>query len=93
MNIAKGLQPIKCTEKDEVKFDCLFNREVKPEDVEWFKDGEKITPDDSRIKFFHDGKKQSLLISSAQLDDAANFEIRVKGVKSTGILKVKGKFY
>ena len=92
LDIAKGLKPIKCTEKDEVTFDCLFNREVKPEDVEWFKDGEKITPDDSRVKFIHDGKKQSLLITSAELDDAANFEIRVKGIKSIGNLKVKGKF-
>ena len=79
-------------EKDEIKFECTFNKELKPEDVSWYQDGTKLKDGDldGRVKLESDGKKQYLILKNVQLDDAGNFEIRVKDVKSAASLKVKG---
>lgn len=91
VDVFKGLSNIRCMEKDEVKFECEFNKEVKPEDVRWFKDGIKLTnnEDDGRIQFVHEGRKQFLVISSALVSDIGSFEIKVLDVNSVGSLKVK----
>lgn len=79
-------------EKDEIKFECRFNKEVKPEDVSWFRDGTKLMDgeEDGRIQIVNDGAKQYLIIKNASLEDAGNYDIRIKGIKSSGNLKVKG---
>lgn len=94
MSLAKGLAGIKCNEKDEIKFECEFNKELKPEDVVWLKDGVKINPnEDPRIMLISEGPKQYLVVKNCELDDAGTFEIRCKGVKSQANLKVKGKIF
>jgi hypothetical protein len=93
VDVFKGLVNQRCMEKDEVKFECVFNKEVKPEEVRWFKDGIKLTDneDDGRIQFINEGKTQSLLITSAKVSDIGTYEIKVRDVNSSATLKVKGK--
>lgn len=80
-------------EKEEIKFECRFNKEVKPEDISWYKDGIKLADkeEDGRISITSDGDKQYLTIKNANLEDGATYEVRCKGVKSAAIAKVKGK--
>jgi hypothetical protein len=93
-NIAKGLSNQSCTEGDEVKFECLFNKEVKSENVIWYKDGVKVDhgDDKGRFQIISDGKTQTLVIKNAKLDDIGNYEIKIGNLKSSATLKVKGKF-
>ena len=91
LEIAKGLSNERCMEKDEARFECRFNKEVKPEDIVWVRDGVKLKDGDAdgRIQIINDGVKQILVIKNAHLDDAGTYEIRVKDVKSVGKLQVK----
>jgi len=91
VDVVKGLENLRCMEKDEVTFVCEFNKEVKPGDVRWFKDGIKLVDgeDKGRIEFVHQGSKQCLVIKSALMSDIGSFEIKVKDVNSVGSLKVK----
>jgi hypothetical protein len=80
-------------EKDEFKFECTLNRDdISPDQISWYRDGEKLNHGDEngRIEIVNDGKKQYLVIKGAKLDDAGNYEIRIKGIKSAANLKVKG---
>jgi hypothetical protein len=86
------LSPIKCNEKDEIKFECEFNKDLKAEDVIWLKDGVKIDDDEKgRLIFINDGPKQALVVKNCQLQDAGVYECRSKTIKSQAALKVKGK--
>lgn len=89
LRLEKGLTSLRCTEKDEVKFECKLNREVKSDDVQWFKDGQRVLPDEDKIQIISDGSNQYLVIKNANLEDTGSYDIRIKGVKSTGSLKVK----
>jgi len=91
VDVVKGLGNLKCMEKDEVTFVCEFNKEVKPGDVRWFKDGIKLVDgeDNGRVQFVHEGPKQSLVIRAALMSDIGGFEVKVKDVNSSGSLKVK----
>lgn len=92
MGVVKGLNNVKCMEKEEIKFECRFNKEVKPEEIAWFKDGVKLADndEDGRVSITSEGDKQYLTIKNACLDDAATYEVRCKGVKSAASAKVKG---
>lgn len=83
---------VKCTEKEEIKFECKFNKEVKPDEIAWYKDGVKLVDQDEngRINIINEGDKQYLVIKNAILDDSGTFEIRCKGVKASATAKVKG---
>lgn len=79
-------------EKEEIKFECKFNKDIKPEDISWYKDGIKLADQDEngRINIESDGEKHYLIVKNANLDDAGTYEIRCKGVKSSAAAKVKG---
>ena len=91
LEIEKGLTNVKCTEKEEARFECKLNKEVNPEDIVWVKDGVKIKDGDEngRFKIINDGIKQILVVKNAHPDDTGSFEIRIKNVKSNGKLQVK----
>ena len=92
VDIVKGLGNLKCMEKDQIKFECVLNKEVKPDEVRWFKDGIKLAhnEDNGRIQFVNDGKNQYLVINDARLADIGAYEIKVRDVNASGSLKVKG---
>lgn len=92
MNVLKGLNNVKCMEKEEIKFECRFNKEIKPEELAWFKDGIKLNDNDEngRVNILNEGEKQILTIKNACLDDVGTYEIRCKGIKSAASAKVKG---
>ena len=56
LEIAKGLSNERCMEKDEARFECRFNKEVKPEDIVWVRDGVKLKDGDAdgRIQIIND---------------------------------------
>ncbi len=89
LDFVKGLGNIKCMEKDEVKFECKLNKEVPLDQIAWYRDGEKLA-DGADTQILQDGPVQYLVIKGAAVDDTGNYDIRVKGIKSTGNLKVKG---
>jgi hypothetical protein len=91
-NISKGLSDQKCTEGDDVKFEIVFNKEIKPENVVWYKDGIKIEDGDDkgRFKLLNDGKTYTLSIKNATLEDTGVYEIKAGSIKSAASLKVKG---
>ena len=78
-------------EKDVIKFECTLNKDVPTDQIAWYRDGEKLVDggDNDRIQILQEGPKQFLIIKAATLDDAGNFDIRIKGIKSSGNLKVK----
>jgi hypothetical protein len=92
LSFEKGLGNIKCMEKDEIRFECKLNKEVKPEDISWYRDGVKLSDgeDDGRIQIITEGTKQILIVKNTNLDDSGNYDIRINSIKSTGSLKVKG---
>ena len=89
LEVMKGLSNVRVIEKEEVMFECKFNRDPKFENVQWLKDGELIN-EDSRIKFLNDGKRQFLIIKNSKLTDAGNYTIKAVDVESTAWLKVRG---
>lgn len=92
LDFEKGLSNVRCMEKDEIRFECKLNRDdIKPDQIAWYRDGEKLVDgdEDGRIQFIHDGPRQFLVIKGAKLDDAGNYDIRIKNVKSSANLKVK----
>jgi hypothetical protein len=91
LDFVKGLNNIKCMEKDEVKFECKLNKEVPLDQIAWYRDGEKLADgaENGRIQIIQDGPTQYLIIKGAAVDDTGNYDIRIKGIKSTGNLKVK----
>lgn len=95
MSFEKGLGNIKCMEKDEIRFECSLNKEVKPEDISWYRDGVKLSDgeDDGRIQIITEGTKQILIVKNTNLDDSGNYDIRINSIKSSGSLKVKGLIY
>lgn len=95
LDIDKGLSNKRCMETEEVKFECVLNKEVNPEDIGWFRDGMKLKDGDEngRIQLISEGPKQYLVVKNSNLDDSGNYEMRIKGVKSSASLKVKGKSF
>lgn len=93
MSVVKGLNSVKCMEKEEIKFECRFNKELKQEDIAWYKDGIKLSDkdEDSRVSISSEGDRQYLTIKNACLDDTGTYEIRCKGIKSSATAKVKGQ--
>lgn len=93
-NIAKGLSDQRCTEGEDAKFEIKFNKDIKLENITWFKDGVKLEngDDKGRIEIISDGKTNVLLIKNAKLDDVGNYEVKVGNLKSSANLKVKGIF-
>ena len=81
------LQEATCQEGQEITFTCEVADDKSP--AKWFKDGKKIEPSE-KYSMTKDGRKHSLTIKDAQLDDRAEYTIKVKDRESTAPLFVEG---
>ena len=76
-------------EGDNVTFKCVTS---KPEKVQWFKNGKKITKPDKRIQLKDDGAQHTLTIEKSVLDDGAEYSAKIGDQSTAGKLTVKGIF-
>ena len=83
------LKDTKSTEKESVVLECKVSKpDVKPK---WFKDGKEIKPDKKKgIIIKEDGRKLSLTIPSAMVDDSGKYSVEVGDNKIECKLKVEG---
>lgn len=70
----KPLEDEEVTEKDTAILDVEISIDL-PE-VQWFKDGEKITPEQKNIDFIKDGNVHRLLIRNATKHDAGEYSCK-----------------
>ena len=78
-----------CQEGQDVVFTCEVSDAKVP--AKWLKDGEKIAPSDKYI-MKKDGRKHSLTIKNATIDDRSEYTIQMNDKDSTAPLFVEGKF-
>ena len=83
------LYDITLPEGDNVMLKCVTS---KPEKVQWFKNGKKITKPSKRIQLRDDGPEHTLVIDKSELDDGAEYTAKIGDESTTGKLKVEGKF-
>lgn len=76
-----------CQEGDDVTFTCEITDDKIP--ARWFKDNEKLEPSDKYI-MKKDGRKHSLTIKNATIEDRAEYTINLKDGKSSAPLFVEG---
>ena len=76
-------------EGDSVTFKCVTS---KPEKVQWFKNGKKITKPDKRIQLKDDGAQHTLTIDKSVLDDGAEYSAKIGDQSTVGKLIVEGKY-
>ena len=74
-------------EGDNVTFKCVTS---KPEKVQWFKNGKKITKPDKRIQMKDDGVEHTLTIDKSLLDDGAEYSAKIADQSTAGKLTVEG---
>ena len=74
-------------EGDSVTFKCVTS---KPEKVQWFKNGKKITKPDKRIQIKDDGAQHTLTIEKSVLDDGAEYSAKIGDQSTAGKLTVEG---
>ena len=74
-------------EEENVTFKCVTS---KPEKVQWFKNGKKITKTDKRIKIEDDGTDHTLTIDKCVLDDGAEYSAKIGDQSTVGKLTVEG---
>ena len=74
-------------EGDNVTFKCVTS---KPEKVQWFKNGKKITKPDKRIRMKDDGAEHTLTIEKSVLDDGAEYSAKIGDQSTVGKLTVEG---
>ena len=78
------------TEKNKVEFMCQISDETA--EVTWYKNKKPIKSE-GRFKITSRGKERRLVISSAELDDEAEYTCEVRDKSSTAKLTVEGKIY
>jgi hypothetical protein len=81
------LKDVKCTEHEEVTLECEISRPDRP--LTWQKDGMDL-PINARFEVMVDGCSHKLVINDAQLDDTAEFTVRIGDQESTAKLEVEG---
>ena len=74
-------------EGDNATFTCVTS---KPEKVQWFKNGKKITKPSKRIQLHDDGPEHKLTIDKSELDDGAEYMAKIGDESTTGKLTVEG---
>ena len=74
-------------EGDNVTFKCATS---KPDKVQWFKNGKKITKPDKRIQMKDDGAGHTLTIEKSVLDDGAEYSAKIGDQSTVGKLTVEG---
>ena len=81
------LYDITIPEGDNATFTCVTS---KPEKVQWFKNGKKITKPSKRIQLREDGPEHTLVIDKSELDDGAEYTAKIGDESTTGKLTVEG---
>lgn len=81
---------MKCKEKDDILFECQFNKVLPEDQITWFKNGAEIKKDD-RTFISADGLRHFLSIRNATVDDAGNYSIKIRDLNSSASCKVKGE--
>ena len=86
------LRDTKAPEKESVVLECEISKaDVKPK---WFKDGKEIKPDKKKgITTKTDGRKLSLTIPSAMVDDSGQYSVEVGDKKIDCKLTIEGLFF
>ena len=86
------LKDTKAPEKESVVLECEVSKlDVKPK---WFKDGKEIKPDKNKgIITKTDGRKLSLTIPSAVVDDSGQYSVEVGDKKIDCKLTVEGLLF
>ena len=85
--ITKPLKDKKVKEEETATFECELSKPAK--EVTWLRNGEPLTPDD-RVKVSSDGKKHTLTIDKATMDDATKYTIKIGDAESSAKLTVEG---
>ena len=85
--VTKPLKDKKVKEEETATFECELSKPVK--EVTWLRNGEPLSPDD-RVKVTSDGKKHTLTIDKAIVDDATKYTIKIGDVESSAKLTVEG---
>ena len=84
------LKDITVTEHEEVTMQCSISKPDR--ELTWFKDGEEIAPIDARIKIMVDGCDHKIVLHDAQLDDDAEYTVKIGDQSTTGRLHVEGRY-
>ena len=86
------LKDTKASEKESVVLECEISKsDVKPK---WFKDGKEIKTDKEKgIIIKTDGRKLSLTIPSAMVDDSGQYSVEVGDTKIDCKLTIEGLFF
>ena len=90
MTFTTPLYDITIPEGDNATFTCVTS---KPEKVQWFKNGKKITKPSKRIQLRDDGPEHTLVIDKSELDDGAEYTAKIGDESTTGKLTVEGKLF
>ena len=79
---------VESIEDEEAQIVCEISDEVT--DVKWYRDGEEIK-EDEKFQFKRDGRRRSLIIKDASLEDKAKYTCVLPEDKAATKLFVKGK--
>ena len=89
MTITKPLSDVQIAAGQDVDFECTVS---KPDlTAEWTKDGTVLTPTD-RVKPKSVDKTHKLHIANVEVDDAAEYVVKVGDATSKSTLRVEGRF-
>lgn len=70
----KALEDYEVTEKDTAILDVEVSTDVS--EVQWFKDGEKITPENKNVDFIKEGKVYRLLVRNCTIHDEGEYSCK-----------------
>ncbi|ESO99762.1 hypothetical protein LOTGIDRAFT_85536, partial [Lottia gigantea] len=87
VEIEKQLANIQVTEGQEIYLECQVS---KPCDATWYKDGNKVQAE-GRFKIKSDGTLHSLTLDEAELEDQAEYSVKVGDQVSKAKVLVEGQ--
>uniref|UniRef100_A0A6Q2YDE6 Myosin-binding protein C, fast-type n=1 Tax=Esox lucius TaxID=8010 RepID=A0A6Q2YDE6_ESOLU len=88
VTITKLLDDVHVVVGDRVEFECEVSEEGA--NVKWMKDGVELTKD-GRYRMKKDGKKHTLIINEAEIEDIGMYYVCTNGGESKGELEVEAK--
>ena len=73
---------------------CEFEIDCEADDAEvnWYRDGKKITPEDGRVEIVVEGKKRKLVFKDTRLEDAGEITCKTNKDSSSCVLNVACKY-
>ena len=89
LSFTAPLKDLKVTEEESVVLECEVSKDnAKPK---WLKDGKEIKPDKKKgITTKTDGRKLSLTIPSAMVDDSGKYSVEIGDTKADCNVTVEG---